>query len=129
VHEGRGAGRWGVEGARRRRSWGEAGASCEGGAGAGARPLRSSDLAAGEEGNRGRRRRGKQLGRRAWRRRKGVGVGGEGYLGAVDGKGPTAGFLVTMEPGRGHECGRFTYDLNRVVMIKELKLLSLYFIL
>jgi hypothetical protein len=51
VREGRGAGRWGVEGARRRRSWGEAGASCEG-AGAGARPLRSSDLAAGEEGNR-----------------------------------------------------------------------------
>ena len=58
-----------------------------------------------------------------------MGVGGEGYLGAVDGKGPTAGFLVTMEPGRGHECGRFTYDLNRVVMIKELKLLLLYFIL
>jgi hypothetical protein len=46
-----------------------------------------------------------------------VGVGGEGYLGGVDGKGLTAGFLVTMEPGRGHECGRFTYDLNRVVMI------------
>lgn len=42
-------------------------------------------------------------------------MGGEGYLGGVDGKGPTAGFLVTMEPGRGHECGRFTYDLNRVV--------------
>jgi hypothetical protein len=53
VREGRGAGRWDVEGARRRRSWGEAGASCEGGAGAGARPLRSSDLAAGEEGIRG----------------------------------------------------------------------------
>jgi hypothetical protein len=31
-----------------------------------------------------------------------------------DGKGPTVGFLVTMEPGRGHECGRFTYGLNRV---------------
>lgn len=53
-------------------------------------------------------------------------MGGEGYLGGVDGKGPTAGFLVTMEPGRGHECGRCTVDLNRVVMITSKELECLY---